>query len=517
MQVNLTNRELAALSAVVDKFRVYKRDRAAAVIAGGHGLCEGTVRKALEKAEALERDIKDPRTRIDEDDLEGVPAEEAGRTIEAVYEERDNDYYRYIGKVCGVEAGTAMLAAEDIGRDKKEWEFYIRDIAKEGGRSVEEETLRFLKGTAERTLTPLPDVGLIYRAVRETPWGYLPVSAEELLGFLKAVSEAPDQFPYISAEEAARAAAYGAEDLSAGLSVIYRRESKRRTMLQVMKDYHSGDPARAQNAVKNMYFEMEGFIWDQVKAKAPTWKGTEHMADIVSECKAEMFKDMERYDPNQSLPTSYFAKTIQHAITGTTSGFIYKGTTAHYAKLAKKVQTGIAELEKKELPVNINTVSIVTDLPLQQVQSGMDILKGCNEKHYENPAEIDADYSGRVKSTEQLALDNERSRVIQNAIARLVSPGDKDGKRKIDIFFSHISGASFTEISKTYGCSTHVAEVICTRMKTRLRRDPELYAIYHNTDTAERRKPKHQSDGSFESGVRHYRIGDIEDLYEGFD
>ena len=42
------------------------------------------------------------------------------------------------------------------------------------------------------------------------------------------------------------------------------------------------------------------------------------------------------------------------------------------------------------------TLSIITDLPMEQVSSGMAIINGCKEKHYDDPAEIDANWDAFV-------------------------------------------------------------------------------------------------------------------------
>lgn len=508
MGVKLSNRELAKLTGLVDRFRACRWEDAAKRAAGTAGLPVGVLEEAFARMDALERNIKDPRQRLEEKDLaDTADAGTAARAIEAAYKERFECYCSYIAKACGVLPDTAMRAAEEIGLEKRDWEFQIRTMAKQEGLSQEDVICHFLAGPARKTGIPLADMDLIYRALRESSESYVPFTADDLYSFTEAVFKDPDRFHSVTAEEAAGFLDYEPEAVSQALPVIFRRESKRRTMMKIMKDYHSGDPERRSDSTKCIFYELEGFIWDQVKSKASTWKGDELIQDIVSECKAELLKDMERYDPNQTLPTSFFAKSFQHAITGMGDSLVFK-ETAHFSKLAKKVSNGIARAEQLGIPADINTLSIITDLPMEQVSSGMAIINGCKEKHYDDPAEIDAECSRREKSTEQKVIENERSGAIRNALSKL-SDTDRD------IFLSFVEGSSFTEIGKKHSMPVHAVSLRFAKARTCLQRDSDLYNIYHDTKPKKPRPRK--TDSASGAGVRLYPIGDIMELYGGFE
>lgn len=508
MGIKPGNRELARLTELVDKFRIYRWEKAAERLTKETGLPEEMLNMAFVMMDELEKDIKDPRQRIEERDLAGMAdGRTLSRIIEAAYKERFSIYCSYIAKACGVLQETAMRAVGEIGLSKKDWEFQVRIMAKQEGLSQEDIISSFLIKPAEKTGIPLADMCLIYRAVRESSESYIPASTEDLYSFTAEVFKDPDRFTYITCQEAAELLDFDTETISLALPVIFRRESKRRTMMKIMKDYHSGDPARRSDSTKYIFYELEGFIWDQVKSKAATWKGDELFLDIVSECKAELFKDMERYDPNQTLPTSFFSKSFQHAITCMGDALVFK-ETAHFSKLAKKVSNGITKAEQMGVPADINTLSIITDLPLEQVSSGMAIINGCKEKHYEDPAEIDADCSKREKSTEQKVIENERSAAINNALSKL-SETDRD------IFLSCAEGTSFTELGKRHKMPVHTVSIRYAKARTLLQRDSDLYNIYFDTDRKKRRPKK--TDSAASAGVRLYPIGDIMELYGGFE
>ncbi len=234
----------------------------------------------------------------------------------------------------------------------------------------------------------------------------------------------------------------------------------KKTPEEIMEDYRSGDEERRQQAMVDMYHYLYGYIVSMIGKKSTY---TNDFDDIMSECKCQIIEAMEKYRPEKSSPSTYFTYTIHHAISSYKSRKLNNSTT-HFSNGANKVRTAIKELEAKGITPTVPAIAIQAGLNVKQVETGLAIIRGADERSFESSDVFDAVVGPIVESTEAEFFKKMNSEVFDRVFSKL----DQDNLR-IFCMFHGVYGRpmSYTEISKIYG--TNVKEISIRVEKTRRR------------------------------------------------
>ena len=103
----------------------------------------------------------------------------------------------------------------------------------------------------------------------------------------------------------------------------------------IMEDYHSGDDTKVQYALERAMREMEGFIHLIIKRSYSTYT-KKYFYDLLQEGYLGVAIGMKKYNPDISMPSTFFFPYIKHEMQGFITRNVDK-TTSHYSSNIKKI------------------------------------------------------------------------------------------------------------------------------------------------------------------------------------
>ena len=190
----------------------------------------------------------------------------------------------------------------------------------------------------------------------------------------------------------------------------------------IMEDYHSGDETKRTYALERAMKELEGFIHLIIKRSYSTYT-KKYFYDLLQEGYLGVAIGMEKYNPNISMPSTFFYPYIKHEM----QGFITKNvdkTTSHYSANIKKINKAIQELEEKGIRYTNVDIAMQTGMTIETVDQSMAIRKYRDEVHIDAcpPNVIDAEMEeNRYKTPEEEYMEQETIKTIYRAMNMLLT------------------------------------------------------------------------------------------------
>lgn len=248
---------------------------------------------------------------------------------------------------------------------------------------------------------------------------------------------------------------------------------------KIMEDYHSGDIKKKQYAQECAIEELKGFIYHIIKKSYSTY-AKNNFYDLIQEGKLGVMEGMKKYDPNKSMPTTFFSPYIKHEIQGHITKQVDK-TTAHYSSSIKKINRVIESFESTGKPYTNVDIAIQTGLSLETVNQSMAIKNYRDEIHIDAcvPGMIDNNTtSQRMPTPEEEYFQREETEVLYHAIAETLTP------QEIQVCQYHFGlndteTLSEGEISKKMGIPKDKVKKLINSAIRKLK-DSELKNIYRN-------------------------------------
>ena len=248
---------------------------------------------------------------------------------------------------------------------------------------------------------------------------------------------------------------------------------------QIMEDYHSGDIKKKQYAQECAIEELKGFIYHIIKKSYSTY-AKNNFYDLIQEGKLGIMEGMKKYDPNKSMPTTFFSPYIKHEIQGHITKQVDK-TTAHYSSSIKKINRAIEGFESTGKPYTNVDIAIQTQLSLETVNQSMAIKNYRDEIHIDAcvPGMIDNNTtSQRMPTPEEEYFKREETEVLYRAIAETLTP------QEIQVCQYHFGlndteTLSEGEISKRMGIPKDKVKKLINSSIRKLK-DSELKNLYRN-------------------------------------
>ena len=194
--------------------------------------------------------------------------------------------------------------------------------------------------------------------------------------------------------------------------------SVRQRFYSIMEDYHSNDPAKKTYANERAMKEMEGFIHLIIKRSYSTYT-KKYYYDLVQEGYLGVITGMEKYNPDISMPSTFFFPYIKHEMQKFITQTVDK-TTAHYSSNIKKINKAIEKLEEKGIAYTNVDIAIQTGMTIETVDQSLAIRNRRDEVHIEAcpPYTIDSEMeTSREKTPEEQYMDDEEKRVIYRAMS----------------------------------------------------------------------------------------------------
>lgn len=240
---------------------------------------------------------------------------------------------------------------------------------------------------------------------------------------------------------------------------------------RIMDDYNSGDSEKRQQAMVDLFESLRWFIVQQIGNNSTY---TSEFEDIMSAVKIEIFQAMDKYNPKKGAPTTFFSYSIRHAISN------YKNdknnhSSTHYSNLANKVRTAQKELERKGIKASIPALAVQAEITPKQVQDGLAIINGSDEKTFDANNNYDISAGPITKSTERLFFEQSESELW----AKIFEDVDEDELAMFKMYHGIDSNKySYTEIAKLYGKTVKQVSQTIEKVRRTLYRNHDIRSYY---------------------------------------
>lgn len=211
---------------------------------------------------------------------------------------------------------------------------------------------------------------------------------------------------------------------------------------KIMEDYRSGDDERKEKAIVDMWRLLYGYVVASIGKKSTY---TREFEDILSECKCQIIEAMKYYDPEKGSPTTFFSYTIQHALSECKNKIQNKTPSTHFSNIANIVRTAMADLTSDGFTPTAIAIQIKSGLSYKQVETGLAIIYGADERSFESNDVFDAVVGPQVESTETTFFKQQSNEVWAKAFSGI-------DKQRLELFLKYngieCSKHSYTKLAE---------------------------------------------------------------------
>ena len=233
---------------------------------------------------------------------------------------------------------------------------------------------------------------------------------------------------------------------------VYKTSNKSETIRQrfvgICERYQSDDPKVKKDALEDAINELKSFVHYVIRKKYATY--TKHYEDLVQEGIMGIIKGMEKYNPEKSLPTTFFNLYIIHEMSKFIDTEVNK-TTSHYSSNLTKINRVIDRLEQAGKKWTPTDIAIETNLNMETVIQCLNIKEYKNEMYYETDEILEANITEKTPSPEQLYIENEKNQTLYDAIDTLLPEEKQVLYYRYGLNESKV--ISYKEIAKEMGIS----------------------------------------------------------------
>lgn len=251
----------------------------------------------------------------------------------------------------------------------------------------------------------------------------------------------------------------------------------RQRFYTIMEDYHSGDSTKRTFALERAMKELEGFIHLIIKRSYSTYT-RKYFYDLLQEGYLGVAIGMEKYDPDKSMPTTFFYPYIKHEMQGFITRNVDK-TTSHYSSNIKKINKVIQEFEEKGIRYTNVDIAIQTGMTIETVDQSMAIRNYRDEVHIDAcpPNIIDNEMEEvRHRTPEKDLIEKETTQTIHRAINNVLN---EDEIKVLEMHFglNDKNPVSEGEISRNMGIPKDKVKRLLNRAIRKLR-NSELVNVF---------------------------------------
>ena len=248
----------------------------------------------------------------------------------------------------------------------------------------------------------------------------------------------------------------------------------------IMEDYHSDNEGKRQYALERAMREMEGFIHLIIKRSYSTYT-KKYFYDLLQEGYLGVAIGMKKYNPDISMPSTFFFPYIKHEMQGFITRNVDK-TTSHYSSNIKKINKAIEKLEEKGIQYTNVDIAIQTGMTIETVDQSLAIRNCRDEVHIDAcpPNVIDAELEhSRAKTPEQEIMENEEKEVVYRTMNTLLTD-DEISVLEYHFGLNDVQIISEGEIAKKLQMPKDKVKRILNRAIRKLRQS-ELANLYSDT------------------------------------
>jgi RNA polymerase sigma factor for flagellar operon FliA len=186
-----------------------------------------------------------------------------------------------------------------------------------------------------------------------------------------------------------------------------------------MARYHSDDPAVRDRATEEIIHDYGGFITHLIQRHFSGYI-SKYFEDMFSVGNIGLLEALKRYNPDKSMPTTFFASYIVHSIYEFVSEFIGQ-TSRHYAAKIVKINKAKAELKAEGIDnPTIIDLAMKTGLKPDIVMKSLNIQNSTQMLSFDDEEFVFSNMTDDPNlQPEALYIKKEGQQIIKNAIEAL--------------------------------------------------------------------------------------------------
>jgi len=250
--------------------------------------------------------------------------------------------------------------------------------------------------------------------------------------------------------------------------------------------YHSDDPEVRMRALEEILDDYKKFISHLINKHFASYK-SKWYEDMYSVGVIGLMEAISKYDPDKSMPTTFFASFIIHEIYQFVATYVGQ-TTPHYAAKLNKINKARAELESEgiENPTIID-LAMRTGFKPEIVIKTLSIQTAAQTLSYDSEEYFYSGLANPQLEPDAILLQNEGLRVIRNAVSGLPPDLREVVTRKCGL--NDRTPQTNEEIARETGIPVNHVRHLYSKALECLRHG-EIYDFFANLYRPEKRYPK---------------------------
>ncbi len=243
-------------------------------------------------------------------------------------------------------------------------------------------------------------------------------------------------------------------------------------------DVKSGDEAARQAAQEGACRDLEFFVMSLIARSFSTYteKDSSFYEDLMQAGRMGIIIALPKYDPDQSMPTTYFFNPIKHEMVLQVNTMKHD-TKSHVATVKRKIQEVDRMFARYGRTPTLHDYAYSIKCPFRRIVNAIAEIKAGNTKtSIDDPETVPlADKQSSMRSPEESAISNMNVRKIIR-IAHEVEPRDEIVWCFLEV---HLGGKVKTsELSEKYGLSPSEITEGVRNLENLLRYHPDMMKMY---------------------------------------
>lgn len=245
-----------------------------------------------------------------------------------------------------------------------------------------------------------------------------------------------------------------------------------------VEDAKSGNEAAVQAAQYGACRDLEFFIMSLINRKFSTYIEKDHSfyEDLMQAGRIGIIAALPKYDPDQTMPTTYFFNPIRHEMVQQVN-MMKHDTKSHIATTKRKIQEVDRRFAKYGRTPSLHDYAYSIGCPFQRIVNALAEIKAGNAKTSIDDPDFSplADTQSSMGNPEENAISNmNANKIIQ--IAYELEPREGIVQCFLE---SHLGGrVKTTELSEKYGYSPSEITEGIRNLENLLRFHPDMRKMY---------------------------------------
>lgn len=273
-------------------------------------------------------------------------------------------------------------------------------------------------------------------------------------------------------------------------------------MIEIMEDYHSGDPEKVQNSKDKMIEALDGFIGHLIHKHFESFSG-EHYPELYQEGVIGILSSMSKYSPEKGKATTFFTAPIIHEMSRYCNMYTNKSSQYH-SQIMNTVKKAINHFELKQHEYTTADIILYTGLSAKKVQEALNRINAVNEVYCEDSEAFDKALGKMSDNPEDLVIKQDHDQALVDALKKL----EPDQRQAIFMWvgFEGDKASSFAAISRKMRLPVNQVRSLINSALKQLKHDKRLASYYG--DRAARK------DQSARNTIELFALEDMETLHE---